>query len=358
MTTLSIIIKPASSRCNLKCQYCFYKDDSLNRSCSDYGVMKIEDLEVIIQNILNYARGHCSFLFQGGEPTLVGLDFYRQVILFQKKYNVHHVRINNSIQTNGLLLDESWINFFKEHHFLVGLSLDGIKKTHDFYRGDNFEQVIKVAKLLQQYNVEFNILTVVTDEVAKHINEIYDFYQKSNFKYLQFIPCLDLLGKQRYLSIESYTTFLKILFDRWFLDILQGKQLSIGYFDDLLSLLCGEIPMTCGRVGRCGWHYAIESDGSVYPCDFYMMDSYYLGNLVEDDFELLNEKRRAIKFGEFGLKKFNSCQDCSWYRLCYGGCQRERELGIGKNKYCQSYQSFFEYAYPRLRWLASRILIH
>ena len=352
---LSILIKPASSRCNLKCKYCFYEDESLNRSQSDYGMMKVETLEVIIKKALEYEVDVCSFLFQGGEPTLVGLHFYEHVIKFQQRYNVHHVKIMNSIQSNGLLLDESWAHFFKQHDFLVGLSIDGIKVTHECYRGKNFDQVVKAAELLKRFEVPFNVLTVVTDEVCEQIAAIYTFYKQHHFRCLQFIPCLDSLDNHNYLSVDSYTTFLKTLFQLWFDDATKGNLISIGYFDDLLHLLCAEFPKTCGRLGRCGMHYVLEADGSVYPCDFYMMDAYYLGNLLQDDFEVLNDKRRDLQFLEPIFSK--TCKKCKWYRLCYGGCRRERVSQLGVNKYCQAYQAFLEEAYPLLQWMANRILM-
>lgn len=352
---LSILIKPASSRCNLKCKYCFYEDASAHRIKSDYGMMSVESLEVIIKKALAYESDACSFLFQGGEPTLVGLAFYEHVIKFQERYNVHQMKITNSIQTNGMLIDKSWAYFFKQHDFLVGLSLDGNQLTHEWYRGHNFDVVIKAAQILQQFEVAFNVLTVVTDEVCEQIEAIYTLYKQHDFKYLQFIPCLDSLENQSYLSVESYATFLKTLFRLWFDDATKGNLISIGYFDDLLHILCGKFPRTCGRLGRCGLHYVLEADGSVYPCDFYMMDAYYLGNLLRDDFEVLNKKRETIRFLEPSFSK--KCLGCKFYRLCYGGCHRERVSDLGVNKYCQAYQTFFEEAYPRLKWMANRILM-
>ena len=217
------------------------------------------------------------------------------------------------------------------------------------------DQVVKAAELLKRFEVPFNVLTVVTDEVCEQIAAIYTFYKQHHFRYLQFIPCLDSLDNHNYLSVDSYTTFLKTLFQLWFDDATKGNLISIGYFDDLLHLLCAEFPKTCGRLGRCGMHYVLEADGSVYPCDFYMMDAYYLGNLLQDDFEVLNDKRRDLQFLEPIFSK--TCKKCKWYRLCYGGCRRERVSQLGVNKYCQAYQAFLEEAYPLLQWMANRILM-
>ena len=365
MSSMTVLIKPASSRCNLKCQYCFYEDESQRRCTSDYGLMSVERLEVVIQKTLSYATDSCHFLFQGGEPTLVGLKFYKKVIEFQHQYNVHQLTITNSIQTNGVLMDQSWAQFFKKNEFLVGLSLDGTKLTHDQYRKNHngqgsFHQAILAAHLLKQYKVPFNILTVITEELVSNIEEVYAFYKVQEFMYLQFIPCLDSLASgDRYLSTESYGQFLKKLFHLWVVDLQQGRYVSIRYFDDLIQMLCHQYPNACGMLGRCGNHYVIEANGNVYPCDFYVLDQYELGNLVEIDWDIIEEKRIKSRFNEAILHKPQKCSKCKWYRLCYGGCRREREPVINEqcsiNQYCEAYESFLTEAYPVLQQVANLV---
>lgn len=363
--SMIVLIKPASGRCNLRCQYCFYEDETMRREVSDYGMMTLETLEVVIQKTLSYSAKRCSFLFQGGEPTLVGLTFYEKVIEFQRQYNTHHIEITNSIQTNGTLLDEKWVQFFRNQQFLVGLSLDGNEETHNYYRKmkggiGSFKEGLRAAQLLKQYEVPFNILTVVTDQLALNIKEVYQFYRSQDFQYLQFIPCLDLLATgKRYLNTDYYGQFLNDLFDLWLEDIHHHRFVFIRYFDDLINILCQQYPTTCGMLGRCGNHYVIEANGNVYPCDFYVLDEYELGNIKNLQWKELEQNRVKIGFNDPILIKPTTCLSCQWYRLCYGGCRREREPILDEtnslNQYCQAYQYFFTRAYPTLGQLATII---
>lgn len=186
MPPLCLLLKPASGLCNLRCRYCFYHDEAGFRQQESYGIMPPEVLEKIIEKALNYAAGACTFAFQGGEPTLAGLDFFRAVVALQKKYNHKNLKIYNTIQTNGVLLDDAWCAFLAKEKFLVGLSVDGIKETHDFCRvypdgGGSFNRVMQAVRLLEKYKVEFNILTVVYAATARHIAKIYEAYKKAEF---------------------------------------------------------------------------------------------------------------------------------------------------------------------------------
>lgn len=196
MPPINILIKPASSACNMACQYCFYKDVAAHREQEFEGMLSIESIEKVIQAGMEYAEHICSFAFQGGEPTLAGLDFYRQVVVLQKQYAKPGVEIRNAIQTNGYTIDEEWAAFFRENHFLVGLSLDGPPELHnrnrtDVQGKDTFNRVMKSVRLLKKHNVEFNILCVVTGQNARSVEKLYRFYRKQKFRWLQFIPCID-----------------------------------------------------------------------------------------------------------------------------------------------------------------------
>ena len=185
--------------------------------------MAEETLEQVLRKTLEAAEGECTIAYQGGEPTLIGLEFYQKSVELQCKYNKKNVKIYNALQTNGVGLNSKWAEFFSEHRFLVGLSLDGTSETHDAYRRDaagrgTFEQVLKTAKLFDRYGVDYNILTVVHAQTAGHAEEIYRFYQQNGFRYLQFIPCLDPLGevqgnREYSLTANAYGAFLKTLFD-------------------------------------------------------------------------------------------------------------------------------------------------
>lgn len=280
--SLSIMIKPSSSNCNMQCEYCFYHDISNKRMQNSYGFMNFKLLKIIVQKALREVEEECTFAFQGGEPTLVGIDFYKKLLEYEQKYNQKNIKINNVIQTNGLVIDEEWAHFLVQNNFLVGISLDGPKDIHDLYRVDNqgegtFQRIIKAIHLLDQYHVKYNILTVVTTQVARHIHKIYKFFKSKNFTYLQFILCLDPLqenpGQYPYsLTPERYGKFLKILFDLWYQNIVKGHIISVRYFDNLLQLLMGYPPEVCGMSGHCACQFIIEANGSVYPCDFYVID--------------------------------------------------------------------------------------
>ncbi len=366
MPSLSLLIKPASGSCNLRCRYCFYHDEQRNRETASYGLMSEETLEVLIRKALDYATVYCTFGFQGGEPTLRGLDFFRKAVELQKKYNVHHTEVTNAIQTNGLLLDDEWAQFLHDNHFLVGLSLDGTRDSHDSCRTDadgngSFKRVLQAAQTLTAHRVEFNLLTVVTSRTADAIPKIYSFYRRSNFLYQQYIPCLDPLGEERgaspySLTPEKYGKFLKTLFNLWYGDVIAGRFIYIRYFENLLGMLLGRWPENCGLGGRCMLQNVIEADGSVYPCDFYCLDPWRLGNIHKDNWVDLANSETARKFLAEGVSFRGSCRTCPYGFLCRGGCRRDRQpLESGGNYFCPTYREFFAYALPRLQGIAQAL---
>jgi len=369
MPPLSLLIKPASGNCNLRCKYCFYHSLTGIREIEDYGIMNIDTLEIIVKKALMFADHVCTFAFQGGEPTLAGLDFYRHLVEFQKKYNTKNIQVNNAIQTNGIVIDDSWAHFFAEKKFLIGISLDGPKEIHDAIRVDargdgTFNRVMHAIQLFNQYQVEYNILSVINSYVARHIRKTYQFFRKNGFGYLQFIPCLDPLnekpgGYEYSLTPKRYAYFLKTLFDLWYQDIMNGQKISIRYFDNLVGLFMGMRPEVCGMEGVCNCQFVIEADGGVYPCDFYVLDEWYLGNIKDAGFIELKFSEAGRQFVEVSNHVDPKCVDCRWFRLCRGGCRRSREPFIdGKpalNYFCSSFMEFFEYAAPRLRQIAAML---
>lgn len=350
----------------MRCRYCFYADETALRSVESYGMMDGATLESLVKMGLQHAQRECTFAFQGGEPTLAGLDYYKQLVSLVRRYAPPGLRVHYAIQTNGVLVDEQWASFFHEHGFLVGLSLDGPRDIHDHNRflpddSGSFSHVMRAAKLLKANHVQCNILTVVTKQAARHIEKIYRYFVRNEFFHQQYIPCIDPLmeerGTQAYsLVAEDYGNFLIRLFNLWYEDILQGRPVSIRYFDNLISLLAGRVPEMCGVMGQCAIQYVVEADGGVYPCDFYMMDEYRLGNLKTDSLETINEKRYEIGFIEESLPLPDECLRCRWVQLCRGGCRRDRDYAgqpqLGKNYFCEAYQQFFSAVYPLLSHLA------
>ena len=246
-------------------------------------------MEQVIIRAFEFADEYCSFAFQGGEPTLVGLGFYQKFIELVKLHNHKKLTLHYALQTNGFCLSPEWGDFFYQNHFLIGISLDGTIHTHNAYRKhssgkETFTDIMDTIHMLKNKKVDFNILTVVNSKTAALIRKIYSFYQKNNFEYLQFIPCLEPFeepaGRQDYsLTPEIYGQFLCDLFDLWYIDITRGKMVSIRLFDNYISMLKGLPPESCDMQGICSQQHVIEADGSAYPCDFYVLDRYKLGNV-------------------------------------------------------------------------------
>ena len=274
----------------------------------------------------------------------------------RQHYNKHGIRVNNALQTNGYLLDDAWCKFFKENQFLIGLSIDGTKQLHDMYRHDKngnptFDRIKSAADLMDQYGVDYNILTVVTQNVAYHATEIYNYYKRQGWKYQQYIACLDPLGEIRgkssfALKPEQYGRFLVELFNLWYEDWKNGEHPYIRQFENYIGILLGYQPESCEQRGICGIQNVVEADGSVYPCDFYMLDEYRLGNFNSDRLVEIDEKRKSIAFVEQSQKSAKDCIECKFHTLCRGGCRRNREFDVAKgeyaNYYCESYRFFFE----------------
>ena len=363
MPPLHLFIKPASGNCNLYCSYCFYKDITKHRKQESYGIMAKDTMLAIIQKAFDYAETECTFSFQGGEPTLAGLGFYRSFLSLCEKYNKNQIKLHFAIQTNGFSITEEWAAFLAEHHFLTGISLDGTIHTHNLYRRtpDNhttFIEVMRTIGLLRKYNADFNILTVINKKTASAIDKIYAFYKKNHFEYLQFIPCLDPLksmpGSMEYsLSAQTYATFLCRLFDLWYTDFKNGQGISIRQFDNYLSLLLYGYAEACDMNGSCSMQHVVEADGSVYPCDFFVLDQYFLGNLIDTDLQVINQKRKELKFIEHSAEKPKECLSCQYFSLCRNGCMRYRINN--KNIFCEAYQQFFTYSLPRFMELAELV---
>ena len=355
MPPINILIKPASSACNMACKYCFYRDVAEHREQAFEGMLSLQKMERVIRAGMEYADHSCSFAFQGGEPTLAGLDFYRGVVELQKKYARSGVEIHNAIQTNGMLIDEEWAAFLAENRFLVGLSLDGPAELHNLNRLDTvgegtFNRVMRAARLMEKHGVEFNILCVVTGRNARSVEKNYRFYRRQGFRWLQFIPCLDSLEQQRgeekyHLSAENYGDFLIRLFDLWYEDLQRGEYISIRHLDNWLSILLGGQPEACSMTGQCAVQFVVEGDGGVYPCDFYVLDEWRMGTVGESSFAEMQRGEVAARFIQASLRVPNKCRRCRWYGLCRNGCRRNRmtllDGEVDRNCYCEAYQRFF-----------------
>ncbi len=376
MPPISVMIKPASGSCNMRCRYCFYADEQENREVKSYGIMSLETMRNLVDRALEYAEHVCTFAFQGGEPTLAGLDYFREFVKYageraQKpgagKRPASRIQIRYALQTNGYAVTEEWARFFAENHFLIGVSLDGTKEIHDRYRLDaagkgTYQRVMDAIALLEKYKVDFNILTVITGPSARRGQKIYSFFRQQHFDYHQYIECLDPLGEapgghDYSLTPERLEQFLKSTFDAWYRDAAGGYYVSNRYFDNLLLMLYGREPESCNMRGVCGIQWIAEADGGMYPCDFYVLDQWRLGNVNENTFEEMDRRRDELGFMQESMRMPEECRTCRWTALCRNGCRRNRRMGEGedgKNYFCSAYKGFFEYAYPRLAELARR----
>ena len=368
MHSLSVMLKPASGQCNMHCDYCFYCDEMEQRAQASYGFMSEETLQNVIRKTMLNADREISFSYQGGEPTMRGLAFFEKAIELQGKYNRKGIRVHNALQTNGYVLNEKWCQFFAKHQFLIGLSIDGVQETHDAYRhgkqSGTYAHVLRAADLLTQYGVDFNILTVVNTQTAARIEDIYEDYRRRGWKYQQYILCLPPLGQTSadsayVLSPEEYGNFLIRLFHLWYRDWKKNRQPYIRQFENWIGMLAGYPPEACDQYGTCGIQYVAEADGSVYPCDFYMLDDYRLGNLNENRVGQLDEVRKKIQFVERSMALDPACKACTYYPLCRCGCQRCREAVSGqhlyRNMWCESYRMFFDACLKKIQEVAAGV---
>lgn len=373
MPAASILIKPASANCNMDCKYCFYKVLSSNREEYSKGFMSYDTLEVLVREAIRYADDYLAFAFQGGEPSLIGIEFYKKALEYQKKYNDKKLVIENTFQTNGYQIDEEWAQFLHDSNFLVGLSIDGPKKLHDKYRLDyegrgTFANVMHTVELFRKYGVQFNVLTVVTEELADKANYLYRFYQKNRFDYVQLIPCMDENSRVTRVDVQktecpvtakSYGHFLCELFDLWYEDFRKGQQMDIRMFSNLAQMAAGYPPEECGMKGCCSCYFVVEGDGSVYPCDFYCQDEWRLGT-VGDSFSNILQSEKAQRFVESSKGLPDKCHDCSYLSLCHGGCRRWREQnssdGMGINYLCEANEIFFAHTWERIKQLGQMII--
>lgn len=357
--TINLLIKP-SSKCNLRCRYCFYACASESRTLYGDGFMSMHTLEALVSKAYTESLKRVIFAFQGGEPTLVGLDFFKTFMGFIAKYSTARVTTEFSIQTNGTTINNEWADFFVSNGFLVGISLDGNSGLHNANRIDpggngTFNNVSAALRLLQRKNAETNILCVVTKQTARRAEAIYALFKKMGCRYLQFVPCLDpeneKRGQRAYsLSPERYGDFLKRLFDLWYSDWLNRDYVSIRLFDDYVHILAGRRPASCATSGICGQYLVVESDGCVYPCDFYTNDEWSLGYIQEKTLAQLTDSGKRF----IHVQKNEKCVICKYFNVCRCGCKRDRIDGIGENYYCAAYYSFFDYAMERLLTISSQ----
>ncbi len=341
----SIMIKPASSACNLACDYCFYKDEAAHRQQACWKPMDIDVARALVSAAMADAQ-HVTFAFQGGEPTLVGLPWFEQFVQLVNEQAHTGCKVSYALQTNATLLDDAWGAFLHEHDFLVGVSFDGYPMLNNLHRqttaGSKSSAMVKAGiQCLQHNQVQYNILSVVTDEMCSNFGAMWGSVLREGHTYLQFIPCLDPLQGEmnRFLSPQNYGKFLCDLFGAWERSYYHGPYIYIRFFENIIMQLAGVPAEECDMRGACSVQYVVESNGNVYPCDFYCLDSHVLGNVVDHTFAQLDQRREEIKFLDVPQLPAQ-CLECACVGVCHNGCPRNRDTA-GVFRYCSSYRKLF-----------------
>ncbi len=387
-----LMTKPIGSRCNLDCSYCFYLEKE--KLYTDAGSMRMKP-EVLTTYIREYISAQpgpvVSFAWQGGEPTLLGVDFFRNVVALQTKY-AHGKTIENAFQTNGVLLDETWGEFLAQHRFLVGLSIDGPAPLHDAYRFDKggqptFERVMTGLQVLKRHGVDFNTLTTVHRKNSKSPLEVYRFLREVGSGYLQFIPivernapphttdglwlapppdhedaaALDQQVTPWSVRPADFGQFLIAIFDEW----VQRDvgRVFVQQFDAALANWAGEPAGVCIFTGNCGRALAVEHNGDVYSCDHYVYSRYKLGNLMNTSLVALVDSPAQAAFGQAKSATLpRYCRECPVRFACHGECPKHRFLTTphgepGLNYLCAGYKKFFTYIDSPMRTMAALLAV-
>ncbi|MFC2149244.1 anaerobic sulfatase maturase [Candidatus Auribacterota bacterium] len=384
---IHIMAKPTGPVCNLNCDYCFYLEKKALFPQDENYRMSDEVLTAYITKyITSQPAPEVEFVWQGGEPTLLGLDFFKKVIKLQKPF-IEHKKIKNTLQTNGTLLTDEWCKFLKNNNFLVGISLDGPKDIHDRYRRDRdgnptFDNVMRGLRLLQKHGVQYNVMACVAKETAHHPLSVYNFFKNEGIEFIQFFPIVERVPDERskacglHLGVpaspdkeeantevtpwsvgsEEYGKFLIAVFDEWVRKDV--SKVFVMNFEWALNAWMGNPSPVCIFSKQCGSSIVLEHNGDLYACDHCVYPQYRLGNIINDDPLGVIERSLASGFGtskETALPR--SCRKCDVLGACQGGCPKHRfaktfynESGV--NYLCQSYSDFFNYIKKYLKVMA------
>ncbi len=365
-----VLCKPIGPVCNLQCAYCFYlsKKDLYPRG--EKWRMTDDVLENFVRQYIDCQPAgvrEINFAWQGGEPTLMGIDFFRKAVRLQKQYAKPGMTITNALQTNGTLLDDEWGSFLHDNQFLVGISIDGSEHIHNRFRLDRtgkgtFASVMTGLEVLQRHSVEYNALVLVNCHNGAHPVEVYDFLCGKGVQFMQFIPLVeyeDHTAKtltERSLPPKMWGNFMNRLFDRW-----RGSDIGTIYvqlFDMMLGIIMGAPGTLCVHAETCGRNVALEHNGDLYTCDHFVFPDYHLGNIADAPLGTMLDQPFQRKFG---LDKRDAlpeyCRSCRFLRCCWGGCPNHRSDTTpdgepGLNHLCEGYKMFYSYTLPYFQAMA------
>ncbi len=381
---LHVIAKPAGPICNLACRYCFYLEKESLYPRGEAWKMSDDTLQAYVRQYIEAQPDgieEIDFAFQGGEPTLMGLDFFRRVVQLQKELAPPTVRIRNSLQTNGIQLDDQWCQFLKEHDYLVGLSIDGPADLHNRYRVDRtgegtHTQVMRAMATLQKHEVDFNALVCVSRHNANHPQRVYRFLCDQGVEFLQFIPIVEplpgvsswgtpplqntlpeTLVTSRSVLPDQFGRFLISIFEEWIhTDV---GRVFVRDFDQALASWTGAGATLCVYAETCGRAMTIEHNGDLYSCDHYVYPQFNLGNLHETPILELANSERQQRFGRDKLDRLPEyCRSCPVRFACNGACPKDRFLHapdgqFGLNFLCTGFKMFFEHIDPCMQFMAA-----
>ena len=384
---IHVVAKPIGPLCNLNCEYCFYLEKQALFGANEKYRMPDDVLRAFIINyITSQPTPVVEFVWQGGEPTLLRIDFFKRVVELQKHF-AGSKTIANSLQTNGTLLTDEWCAFLKKHNFMVGISLDGPKEIHDRYRHDrkgagSFDQVMHGLKLLQQHGVEYNVLACVARETARRPLDVYRFFKSQEVEFIQFSPVIervpDSLSKQLGLRLagpaslkereaftevtpwsvlpEDYGDFLIAIYEEWVRHDVGS--IFVMNFEWALNAWIGNPSPVCVHAKQCGRSLVIEHNGDVYACDHCVYPEHWLGNILSNPLSRMVEKSLRSGFGvskETALPRW--CRECDVLAACRGGCPKQRSAVScqgepGLHYLCAGYRKFFLHIRKYLRVMA------
>ncbi len=367
MRPFSLLIKPAGADCNLRCEYCFYLCKRALYPSTRSQRMTDETLETLIRSYMATPQPVYSFGWQGGEPLLLGTDFFRRVTELQKRHGKPGTVVANSLQTNATLITEELAEHLAEYRFLVGCSLDGPPQVHDRYRRTSdgkptHAAVLRGIETLRRHRVEFNILVLVSQANVAHPRAVYDDLIERDYCYHQYIPCVefDAQGHLRPFSINGteWGAFLCGLFDAWYPQHV--RRVSIRLFDDVLTRLVEGRPAICHMQRDCCQYFVVEHNGDIYPCDFFVEPDLRIGNVKEMSWASALTSPVYVAFGRRKAHWNPACQVCAYLPFCAGDCLKHRGVSArpstSLSELCTGYRRFFHYTLDRFRLLAQEIL--
>lgn len=342
--TKTVVIK-TNNRCNLKCSYCY---DEFNQIVP-HPSMDVEMYRKIQDELVAYSTNHqidhLNIIWHGGEPLLMGIDFYKAALSRQRQSNLH---FSNLMQTNATLITNQWIDFFKENHFKIGISLDGNPESNKVHR-QKTELVIRNLEALNNHGIHPSIICVVSDQNYMYYNQLFDFFKNYQVEYIDLVPCYENNGRYT-LSKENYQIFYTQMFDLW---IENGQTPNIRTFSNLIDLLNGNIEkrqfITCSLTGRCGEIISISPTGDVYFCDCLPKEPQnMIGNVLRKDLYKLSKSSNYTKLKRFKSAISQDCVHCVYRPACGTGCLTRRMNNNGKDYYCQVRKNLFAHICKRM----------